>query len=88
VPSAPTVPAPGMGQDQKDRLAAAQTARLAKEAAAAAIELAERRWMPDDQLDQLDDDGLAAEARLRGLGDLPTKRTAALRALRAARTVK
>jgi hypothetical protein len=85
----PTVPAPGMGQDLKNKLAAAQTAAAAKAAARAAIALAERRWMPDDQLDGLDDDGLAAEARLRGVDfDRPpaTTRKQRIRALTAART--
>jgi hypothetical protein len=83
----PTLPAPGMGQDQKNKLAAAETARQAKLAARAAVLLAERRWMPDDQLGTLDADGLAAEARLREV-DLAegATRSQAIRALTAART--
>jgi hypothetical protein len=84
----PTVPCPGMGQDLKNRLAAEQTTRAAKAAARAAIEAAERCWMADDQLDGLDDDGLAAEARLRHFdpGDPPAPRKQLIRALKAART--
>ena len=83
----PTVPDPGMGQDRKNELAAANNARLEKEAARAAVELAERRWFPDDQLAALDDDGLAAEARLRGVTVAPdATRKQTLRALCAART--
>jgi hypothetical protein len=76
-----------MGQDEKNRLGAAQTAKAAKAAARAAVELAERRWFPDDQLSGLDDDGLAAEARLRGV-ELPSNATRkqTVRALVSART--
>jgi hypothetical protein len=76
-----------MGQDEKNRLGAAQTARAAKAAARAAVELTERRWMADDQLDHLDDDGLAAEARLREV-ELPAHATRKqiVRALCSART--
>jgi hypothetical protein len=85
MPTTPTCPAPGMSQDLKNKLAAEQTAQAARAAARAAVELAERTWLPDDQLDRLDDDGLAAEARLRDVKVAPTRKQT-IRALTQART--